>query len=432
MKHALIALLATAATCAPAIAQTVAVTGGTLAIGDGSAPIENGTVVFRDGRIVAAGASVVIPADATRIDARGKWIAAGIISGPTDLGLVDVGGVEESNDSASDASPFNAAIDISTAINPHSVRIDDERVAGVTRAMTAPSPSASIFAGQGAVIDLGTDPDPVMRPRAFQYVQFGENGRKAGGGSRPAAYLAFRDTLAQVKDYRRSPAAFLAQGKDALLKRSDAEALVAVIEGRTRLLVEVNRASDIRTVLSLLADYPKLRMVLVGASEGWMVAREIAAAGVPVITPGSEDLPSAFETMASTTSNAARLDAAGVVVALTAGGSISGEHVVRQNAGNLVGIASVPGRQGLSWGKAFAAITSRPAQVLGLEAEIGSLQPGRRADVVIWDGDPLELSSAPQAVWIDGVAQPMQSHQTLLRDRFLAPETGVLPRAYKH
>jgi len=110
---------------------------------------------------------------------------------------------------------------------------------------------------------------------------------------------------------------------------------------------------------------------------------------------------------------------------------MGGQRNLRQYAGNLVGITKVPGMAGLDWGAAFATITSLPAAVLGMDNELGSLRPGRRADVVIWDGDPLELSSAPVAVWIDGVAQPLTNRQTRLRDRYLNPQEGALPKAYE-
>ncbi|HET9509833.1 MAG TPA: amidohydrolase family protein, partial [Sphingomonas sp.] len=188
-------------------------------------------------------------------------------------------------------------------------------------------------------------------------------------------------------------------------------------------------ASDIRTVLGLTRDYPKLKLVLVGAAEGWMVAREIAAAKVPVLAYALADLPSSFEQVAATESNVGRMTAAGVTVGIYFDGS-GGEHVVRQFAGNLVAITRVPGATGLDWGRAFAAITSRPAEVMGVGSEIGSLRPGRRADVVVWDGDPLELASQPLNIWIDGRPQPMTSRQRQLRDRYLNVVEGALPKAY--
>jgi imidazolonepropionase-like amidohydrolase len=107
-------------------------------------------------------------------------------------------------------------------------------------------------------------------------------------------------------------------------------------------------------------------------------------------------------------------------------------QVTRQNAGNLVALARVPGATGLSWGEALAAITSRPAEVMGLGGEIGSLRAGRRADIVIWDGDPLDTSSIAQMVMIDGVQQPLDTRQTKLRDRYRTATEGQLPKAYEH
>lgn len=430
MKRALL-LLAATMLAPPAMGQTIAITNGTLALGDGSAPVEGGTVVISGGRIVAAGRGVAVPAGAQVVDAAGKWIAAGMVSAPTDLSLVDADGVRESNDTGARETPFNAALDVSVAVNPNSVKIANERILGVTRALIAPTARNSIFAGQGAVIDLGADPDAVTRPRAFQFAELGEDGGSNAGGSRPAAYAMLRDAFAQAQDYRRNPAGFDGRGKDSLLKRADAAVLLKVLDGEQPLVVHVERASDIRTVLGLTKDYPKLKLVLVGAAEGWMVAREIAAARVPVIASALADLPASFEQLAATESNAGRMRAAGVTVALASIGASGGDHVLRQFAGNLVGITKVPGHTGLDWGQAFAAITSGPAEALGMGGEFGSLRPGRRADVVLWDGDPLELSSQPVAVWIDGQPQPMRSRQTDLRDRYLTPTEGALPKAYE-
>ena len=433
MKRVLFLTAGLLAALAPgaAAAQTVAITGGTVAIGDGSAPIENGTVVIADGRVVAAGRGVAVPAGAQVVDAAGKWVVAGVVSAMTDLSLVDADGVSESNDSGARNALYKASIDVSTAVNPAGVKVANERLGGVTRAIVAPSVGGSIFAGQGAVIDLGADADAVTRPRAFQYIEMGEEGGKEAGGSRPAAYALLRDTFQQAQDYRRNPATFDGRSRESILKRADAEVLLKVLDGQVPLLVHVERAADIRQVLALPRDFPKLKLVLVGVTEGWLVAREIAAARVPVIAQALADLPANFENLAATESNVGRMRAAGIPVALRATGASGGDHVLRQFAGNLVAIARVPGATGLDWGQAFASITSAPAEAIGMGAELGSLRPGRRADVVMWDGDPLELSSAPVAVWIDGQPQPMRSRQTDLRDRYLTPTEGALPKAYE-
>jgi imidazolonepropionase-like amidohydrolase len=417
----------------PAAAETIAIIGGTVAIGDGSQPIERGAVVIRDGRVVAAGAGVAVPAGARVIDAGGRWVAAGMVAGFSRLGVVEIDGVSSANDAVAAASPFSAAIDVAPAINPKAAAIALNRAEGITRAIVAPQAAQSIFAGQGAVIDLGADMDAVMRPRAFQFVELGEFGAEKAGGSRAAAHVQFRNALMEARDYARDPNGYGGREKDALLMRLDAAALVPVVLGRVPLLVHVERASDILLALDLKREFPALNLVLVGASEGWTVATRIAAAKVPVIASALADLPAAFETLAATQSNIGRMKAAGVTVAI---GMINDNEarqarLIKQYAGNLVALGRIAGAAGLDWGAAFATITSKPAEAIGLGREIGSLRPGRRADVVIWDGDPLELASAPVAVLIDGVEQPLVTRQMRLRDRYRTPVERELPKAYQ-
>jgi imidazolonepropionase-like amidohydrolase len=411
----------------PAFAQTTVITGGTVVIGDGSAPIERGTVIVTNGRITAAGPGVAVPAGATVIDATGKWVTPGIVAGFSRIGLAGVDAVDETNDSAGRTALFNAAIDISPAINRDVPAIAVNRAAGVTRAVVSPDASNAIFGGQGAIIDTGADADPVTKARAFQFVEFGEAGASRAGGSRPALFATFRNALIEARDYQAGRLR-----DDALLKRADAAALVPVVTGATKLLIHVESATDILAVLALKKDYPALDMVLVGVTEGWRVADRLAAARVPVIASAVNDLPASFEQLAATQSNVGRMKAAGVTLAI---GMIDDDdtrqaiHQV-QYAGNLVALSKVPGASGLSWAEAFAAITSKPAEVMGMGAEIGSLRVGRRGDVVIWDGDPLELSSGVEKVWIDGVRQPLVTRQTRLRDRYAKPGEGDLPKAF--
>jgi len=459
MRPFLLALALAASSSAGA--QTIAITGGTVALGDGSAPIPDGTVVLRDGRVVAAGAGVAVPAGAQMIDAAGKWVTPGIVAGFSRVGLVEVDAVDSTNDVQAANSPFSAAIDIAPAINPLALSVAVSRAGGVTRAIVAPGTAKSIFAGQGAVIDLGADMAPLTRARAFQFVELGEDGAGEAGGSRAAAHVLFRNALREARDLGRtsgvpsgggtaaeprqsdlpleeipdtnllSPGA--ARAEDVLLTRFDAAALVPVLDGRQLLMVHVERASDILQVLALRREFPRLRLVLIGVGEGWTVARQLADSGVPVIANALDDLPGTFEQLAATQSNVGRMQAAGVRVSL---GMINNDEsrqvrLARQQAGNLVALGKVPGASGLSWGAALAAITSGPAEALGLGSEFGSLAPGRRADVVIWSGDPLENSSAAEIVLIDGVRQPLDNHQTKLRDRYRSLERGPLPDAYR-
>ena len=312
------------------------------------------------------------------------------------------------------------------------------------------------------MIDTGADMSPVTRARAFQFVELGETGADDAGGSRPSAHILFRNALREAAELRRfadpvrsartgepderlepvvrdpNEARILGPGarrsEDVLLTRFDAAALVPVLQGRQHLLVHVERASDILQVIDLKREFRSLRIVIVGASEGWLVADRIAASGIPVIASAVNDLPASFEQLAATQSNVGRMRAAGVRVSI---GTINDDETrnvfrERQYAGNLVALTKIPGATGLSWGEALAAITSGPAEAIGMGGDFGSLAPGRRADVVIWSGDPLDPRSAAEAVFIDGVEQPLTNHQSRLRDRYRHLPRRELPEAYRH
>ena len=428
------ALLATIllAGASPLAAQTVAITNGTVVVGDGSEPVQGGTVVVRNGRVVAAGRGVSVPGGAEVIDATGKWVTPGIVAGFSRLGLAEVDlGADGSDDTDSGNGPFNAAIDVTPAINPKASTIAVSRADGVTRAVVAPVAGKNIFAGQGAVIDTGDDMDAVLRARAFQFVELGEGGAGIAGGSRATAFVLFRNALREARDLRGRIDG--ARQDDVLLTRFDAAALVPVVQGKQLLLVHVERAKDILNVLDLREEFPGLKVALVGATEGWTVAHRIAASGVWVIASALNDLPASFEMLAATQSNIGRMQSAGVKIAI---GMIDDNDTryqrnQRQYAGNLVALSKVPGATGVSWSEAFAMISSRPAEAVGIGGEIGSLEAGCRGDVVIWSGDPLELNSAPEAVWIDGVRQPLDNHQTKLRDRYRSLDREALPEAYR-
>ena len=453
MKRVIAWALATTMLPATASAQDVAITGATLATGDGSEPVANATVVIRQGRVVAAGPDIAPPAGMQAIDGRGMWVTPGIFASITNIGLVDVRAVSSSNDVEADDSPFSAALDVAPAINPQAQEFSYSRAGGVTRASVTPEAGSTIFAGQGAIIDLGADFDAVQRARAFQLVEMGEGGASRAGGSRTSAHALFRNALREARDLSgmaplrtTGPADPLRTGDDlpidprlagraeregdVLLSRFDAAALVPVLRGQQQLYVRVHRASDILAVLDLKTEFPTLDMVLIGATEGWMVADRIAASGVPVITAALNDLPTSFERLAATQSNVGRMVAAGVTVAI-GGYESSGDHPrnLPQQAGNMVALNNVPGHTGLSWGHAFAAITSVPARVAGVDGA-GVLAPGALGDMVVWDGDPLETRSAPLRVFIDGIEQPLDNHQTRLRDRYRTLDESERPRAY--
>jgi hypothetical protein len=234
--------------------------------------------------------------------------------------------------------------------------------------------------------------------------------------------------LREAQDYAAGRGTF----DDDLLKAEDAKALLSVLRGDTRLLIHVEGANDMLRLIELKREFPAIKMVFVGVSEGWRVASELAKAGIPVIASALNDLPATFEMLGATQSNIGRMKDAGVQVAI---GMINDRdsHQLRyttQYAGNIVSLQYVPGATGLTWDEAFAAISSVPADIMGVGDRLGSLKAGRAADVVVWDGDPLELSSAATMVIIDGVEQPLGNRQNRLRDRYARPTEGDLPKAY--
>jgi imidazolonepropionase-like amidohydrolase len=427
------AVSALALAAAPALAQDVTITNARVVTGDGSEPIANGTVVVQGGKVVYAGPASGAPAGGQSVDAGGAYVTPGLFATVTTLGLVDVSAVGETNDTGAGGSPFSAALDASSSINPASQHILVHRAAGITRAATATAPSGSIFGGQGAIIDLDGDTKPVMQARAFQMIALGEGGGRLAGGSRVAAQVllrsALREAQALVGKSFIPETTEIAKADEVLLNRFDAEALVPVVTGAQKLYVEVERAADIRAVLALRSEYPKLDMVLVGVTEGWLVANDIAAAGVPVIANSLTDLPDTFEQLGATQSNAGRMAAAGVKVAINAA-TMQNPRRLQQVAGNLVALTRVPGASGMAWGKAFAAISSVPAEISGMGGKAGVLKAGALGDVVIWDGDPLEAGSVPTAVYIGGVKQDLTSHQSRLRDRYKTLDESRLPEAY--
>lgn len=442
---------------APVAAQDIAITNATVAVGDGSEPIQGATVVVRGGKVVAAGAGVAVPAGMQVVDGAGTWVTPGLYAAMTTLGLSDSDGVGESNDAGSRGSPFGAALDVSPALNPSSQHVAVARGGGITRSSVFSEPSSSIFGGQGALVDLGNDARMVTRPRAFQYVVLGEGAARIAGGSRVSAHAVLRNALREARQYESDPQQLTATRRapdvstgddlpidprlvdsptlreDVLLTRFDAAALGPVVTGAQPLYVGVERASDIRAVLALRGEFPRLKLVLVGASEGWLVAGDIAAAGVPVITNSMTNLPSSFERLAATQSNVGRLVRAGVKVAIGGLTGTTGEQPrnMAQFAGNMVAQSRLPGATGLSWGQAFAAITSVPAEISGQGGRAGVLSAGAAGDLVIWDGDPLEVTSAPRRVFIDGVEQPIDDdHQRGLANRYRDLDTTQLPKAY--
>ncbi|RZJ82104.1 MAG: imidazolonepropionase, partial [Brevundimonas sp.] len=284
--------------------------------------------------------------------------------------------------------------------------------------------SPGLFAGQAAVITLAQGTDILVKPRVAMVAPFGEAGAGVAGGARGAEFTLFKETLAEVRLYARNKSAYDRAGlRDLSLSRADLEALIPVANGTMPLIVTVHRAADIQQVLRL-GHEEGVKLILDGAEEGWLIADQIATAGVPVLLNPINNLPDDFERRAARMENAAALNAAGVTIAIKGNeGSVHRARETRYNAGNAVS-------HGLPYAAAIAAITVNPARIFGMDGQFGALTPGAAADVVVWSGDPLEPLSQPSAVFVNGFEQPLTSRPMLLRDRYRQP--GAMPPAYSH
>ncbi|WP_417230562.1 amidohydrolase family protein [Brevundimonas sp.] len=433
----------------PSLAQELtAITGGRVLTG--TSVIENGTVVLRDGRIVSVGTGAA-PSGARIVDARGKIVTPGFVAVDSGLGGSEVSSVRGSNDLSSSANSVSAAFDVSYGLDPWSFTLPVARLGGVTRAIVTPShagggggghahddsdfagvgsaglQSPSLFAGQAAVIHLAEGTDILVKPRVAMVAPFGEAGAGIAGGARGAQFTQFKETLAEVRLFARNRSAYdRAALRDLSLSRADLEALIPVANGTMPLIVTVHRAADIQQVLRLGRE-EGVKLILDGVEEGWLVADQIAAAGVPVLLNPIDNLPGSFEMRAARMENAAALQAAGVVIAIKGNeGSTHRARDIRYNAGNAVS-------HGLSYEAAIAAITVNPARIFGMGGQFGELKAGAAADVVIWSGDPLEPLSQAEAVYIGGEPQAMTSRQFLLRDRYRngGVQANGMPPAYR-
>ena len=438
------AAAALALSAGAALAQTIAVTNGRVLTGTGE--IARGTVVIQNGRISAVGADVAVPSGAQVIDAQGGVIAPGFVAVDSGLGGVEVSALADTNDLRQSSNSLSAAFDVSWGLDPDSFVIPVTRLGGVTRAIVTPQhPGSSgghvheedtagvgaggyhspgLFAGQAAVIHLAEGTDILVESQVAMVAPFGDAGAGVAGGARGAEFTLFREILREVRLYARNRAAYdRGDLRDLQLSRADLEALIPVVEGRMPLIVTVHRASDIRNVLRLARE-ENLDIILDGAEDGWRVAAEIAAADVPVLINPLDNLPSSFEVRGASLENAARLHAAGVMIAIKGNeGSVHRAREARYNAGNAVA-------HGLPFLAAIEALTVNPARIFGQEDRFGALRPGLEADVVVWTGDPLEPLSQPIAVIIRGQPQDLNSRALELRDRYRGG--APTPPAYRN
>lgn len=410
---ALLAVVALAAGGTVARAETIAITGARIHVKPG-APVDNATIVIDKGVIVAVGAAVAIPAGATIIDAKGKTITAGLIEGFSGVGLVGVDLEDSSVDGRFGPTdpvhgdPIHASYEARDGFNARDVGVAVARIDGGLTTVIA-APAGGLIAGQSAAFNLDGSAEPIRAPVAMHGV-VGSEGAAAAGGSRGKAIEMLRELLDDARAYGRDKAGYERNAKRRLLAdRLDLEALQPVLTGKLPLVIEAQSEADIRAVLRLAAQL-KIKVAIVGGSEAWRVAADLAKAKVPVFVDPTANLPALLAASDVHDDAAAVLDKAGVSVVISTLGAASGARTLRQLAGNAVS-------HGMDWAHALAAVTTNPAALYGL-AKRGTLEKGNAADLVVWSGDPFETSTFAEAVVINGVVQPMVSRQTRLLQRY--------------
>ncbi|HEY0505416.1 MAG TPA: amidohydrolase family protein [Lysobacter sp.] len=410
-----------------ASAQELLIRNATVHTATAQGTLKGADVLVSGGTIRAVGTGLAAPAGAQVIDAQGRPVTPTLFGGITEIGLEEVSGEKDTVDTTlalgADTKQMTVRpeFDVTLAYNPDSVLVPVTRVEGIgwTLLGAGTATGGSIVAGQGGVVRLDGSADPVG-PREL-FLRIGGDAAGLSGNSRAAQWMILDQLIDEVRG-RISPDA-----NAALLTPAGRATLAKYLDGGGRVVVSVNRAADIRQLLRWAARH-NVRVAIAGGAEAWRVAPQLASAKVPVFVDPLGNLPADFDQLGATMENAARLRAAGVQVGFSQAGDAShNARKVRQLAGNAVA-------NGLPWDDGLAGLTRVPAEAFGVADRMGSIAPGKRADLVLWSGDPLEVSAVAVQVWMDGRAIPMRSRQTELRDRYLrtaAPaQEGGMPRAY--
>ena len=390
------------------LVQTIAITGGTVYPVSGP-KVEHATVLIQNGRIAAVGTNVTIPADATRIDAAGKWVTPGFVDGGTQMGLVEIGAVPGTREAYVQNDTIAASFNVAEGMNPASTLIPVTRMEGITTVLAAPQ--GHLVSGQAVLIDLdgATIEQMLVKSPVGIVANFDENAKGEGGGSRAGVAERIRRVFNDALEYARRRAEYNRGAIQPLsASAADLEALLPVLRGQLPLIAVANRRSDIETALRIGREF-RLRVILAGGQEAWEIADAIARAGVPVLVEPLDNIPT-YDALGVRYENAAALARAGVKVALLETDTHNARNL-RQQAGNAVSY-------GMTWDQALRAVTLSPAEVFGVADRYGALDVGKVANVVVWSGDPFEFSTGVEHVIIRGREIPLRSRQTDLFERY--------------
>jgi imidazolonepropionase-like amidohydrolase len=308
-----------------------------------------------------------------------------------------------------------AAFTVWEGLNPNSVMLAPARKEGITSFVVIPT--GGLVAGQAALVDVvpGTTTDMIIRAPVAMVADVGDP-LSVGLSSRGELIVKLRELLEDTKFFQTHRDAFdRAQTRPFAASRLDLEALIPVIEGKLPLLITVDRASDIDAAMRLARDY-NVRLMIGGGAEAWMMADKLAASRIPVLTGAMNNIPAGFASLGQRQENAGLLRKSGVSVALigNAGGGDEEAFNVRnlkQEAGNAVSY-------GMTWDDALRAVTLTPAEIFGASDRVGSLQPGREGNVVVWSGDPFEFTTRAEHVFVRGREYTDKTRQDLLIERY--------------
>jgi imidazolonepropionase-like amidohydrolase len=403
---------------APAQAGPIALTGATIYPVSGP-PIAGGTIVFDKGKITAVGRDAAIPSGATRIDVPGKRIYPGLFSAYTQIGLTEVGSVRGTND-LSETGRINPNVRVEASVNPGSEIIPVTRANGIALALVAPS--GGTISGRSAVMmmDGWTWEDMVLKAPAALHVnwpsmttvrawwmrQSDEEQRKEREKSQEALKSAFDDARAYAA------ARSAAGAKGVPLQPSDLrwEAMVPVFGGDLPVIVGADEIQQIEAAVAW-ADREKLKLIIWGGADAWRVADLLKARDIPVIVSGTHRTPSRrFDDYDDPFSLPAKLRAAGIRFCIAGGGA--------SNERNLPYQAATAAAYGLPADDALKSITLYPAQILGVADRVGSLEPGKDATLIVTDGDPLEIPTQVERMFIQGRDVDLTSRHTMLYEKY--------------
>ena len=412
LKHSLLALAVTGILLpASTLAQSIFINDATLHTMGSRGVLQEADLLIREGRIKAIGPDLAAPADSTVIEAGGRPVTPGFFAGITRLGLQEISLEPSTVDASLATEAMRPEFDVTLAYNPHATAIPVTRIEGYTWTVLGPGPAGSIIGGQGQAVSLDGGFQSFQGGKLL-FIDVGSDTSELSGGSRAAQWMLLNQALSESRsELRWSP--------DALLTVTGRQVLAEFID-KNIVVFDVDRASDILQLLEF-AEKHHLNPVILGGAEAWMVADKLAETGVPVLLDPLINLPLSFDQLGARLDNAAILHEAGVTISFNSGES-NNARKLRQTAGNAVA-------NGLPYEAALASLTTNPSRIFNPGQETGLLQENSRADLVIWSGDPLEVTSVADQVVINGKLIPMVSRQTLLRDRYL-PQDPAMPRSY--